>query len=625
MSDNPKARKIGAVTQITLEELFKGLYIVANLQRNYEWEKQELEKFWNDCENIDKGDGYFFGQMVFVKEKNTSRIKIIDGQQRLLTTSILIASIRDFVKKHTKDNYDINRINWLNLRLFEKVGSDGKTNGPKITLSEANRQYFTADILSGKFEKNTEKLTNTNKKIRSAYSFFMNKLTKDFKGKNSDILEFIELILSEFVVISVTMDTLERAHRIYETLNYRGKNLSPSNLVKNHILEKSNEKNFRDNYINWNKIERELNNNPTTEFLKHYWNARYATEKSIATNLNLYDKLKIKIDENNVEEFLSDLIEYSKIFVQLKTPEKTYWYGDEKILSNLTELNYLINDSAQPILLNVKKIWNDKKKFEQISNVCAKIHFKAKTIGKIHANELIKKMVDIAIDIREDEKYDVDDVIMQLQSLDSNDDKFKSDFRSHSYNGKLAKYVLKKIEASKSKTAVKFSDKAHLEHIMPQAWNNEWFDNFKKTLSDKLKKESENKNLESTESSIDFKAINPNNLKDMNQISSTEQNSMDFDQLSDRFVEIEYKKYISKIGNMTLLHKNINSQLQNSNFHIKQPIYAEQDDIKITYDLADEKKWTAWGIKEIDSRTNDFVNCAVEIWSLNYVSEKSKT
>ena len=90
----------------TLKELFsnnKYLFRIPNYQRNYVWDKKEIDAFLNDItycyEENTLGQKYrhFFGQMIF-RVQDTDKwdreiVEVVDGQQRLTTTTLMIAAI----------------------------------------------------------------------------------------------------------------------------------------------------------------------------------------------------------------------------------------------------------------------------------------------------------------------------------------------------------------------------------------------------------------------------------------------------------------------------------------------------------------------------------------------------
>ena len=79
-------------------------FIVPLNQRKYDWEEEQIEDFWNDLHKISKKanrDKWHYLGVISLIEKENSQIdyndyKIIDGQQRIITTSLLIAALRDF-------------------------------------------------------------------------------------------------------------------------------------------------------------------------------------------------------------------------------------------------------------------------------------------------------------------------------------------------------------------------------------------------------------------------------------------------------------------------------------------------------------------------------------------------
>src|SRR5262249_28980690 len=67
-------------------------------QRSYAWEKEEFKYFWTDILNAMEDretDDYFIGSLVLAKT-NDDYLEVVDGQQRLATTTIILAAIRDY-------------------------------------------------------------------------------------------------------------------------------------------------------------------------------------------------------------------------------------------------------------------------------------------------------------------------------------------------------------------------------------------------------------------------------------------------------------------------------------------------------------------------------------------------
>src|SRR5829696_5223939 len=77
--------------------LQQGRLLVPPNQRSYAWREKHVRYLLQDLnEAVYKGDGaaYFLGTIVLI-QKSTETPAIVDGQQRLATTTILLARIRD--------------------------------------------------------------------------------------------------------------------------------------------------------------------------------------------------------------------------------------------------------------------------------------------------------------------------------------------------------------------------------------------------------------------------------------------------------------------------------------------------------------------------------------------------
>ena len=87
-------------TESSFDELMGSVerkYVIPRYQREYSWGVDNLATFWSD---IHDEDDFFFGSVVLKRpERRRARIEIIDGQQRMLTMTILYAAIRDVLNE----------------------------------------------------------------------------------------------------------------------------------------------------------------------------------------------------------------------------------------------------------------------------------------------------------------------------------------------------------------------------------------------------------------------------------------------------------------------------------------------------------------------------------------------
>ena len=78
------------------------VFYVPHYQRRYSWEKDQWEDLWSDVYSLGKNDNHFLGNIVVVSSQHSptglNKLEIIDGQQRLVCTSVLLIAIRDYLE-----------------------------------------------------------------------------------------------------------------------------------------------------------------------------------------------------------------------------------------------------------------------------------------------------------------------------------------------------------------------------------------------------------------------------------------------------------------------------------------------------------------------------------------------
>ncbi len=82
-------------------------YVIPVFQRNYRWERPQWDKLWGslaEIQHLEKTGNHFMGFLVFVQggmaqPGQNTRFYLIDGQQRLTTTSILLAAVRNVAQR----------------------------------------------------------------------------------------------------------------------------------------------------------------------------------------------------------------------------------------------------------------------------------------------------------------------------------------------------------------------------------------------------------------------------------------------------------------------------------------------------------------------------------------------
>jgi Protein of unknown function DUF262 len=114
-------------------------------QRSYAWEEQHIRQLFQDLATAitENEPEYFLGTIVLIRGTDPS-LEVVDGQQRLATSMILLAAIRDyfFSTGDTNRASDIERefLVTRDLRSQERV--------PKLRLNDVDHDFFHKAVLT---------------------------------------------------------------------------------------------------------------------------------------------------------------------------------------------------------------------------------------------------------------------------------------------------------------------------------------------------------------------------------------------------------------------------------------------------------------------------------------------
>ena len=134
----------------SIESLFfwsQEKYIIPRYQRPYTRGKDQANDFWIDL-NTDEGQPNFIGSIVldYGKKNQTGLIEIIDWQQRIMTITIFMATIRDIAKLFDDEIYSYVTQSQCISYVTHRGTSDWEY---RITSGDWIRSFFEKYIQSG--------------------------------------------------------------------------------------------------------------------------------------------------------------------------------------------------------------------------------------------------------------------------------------------------------------------------------------------------------------------------------------------------------------------------------------------------------------------------------------------
>ncbi|WQW37891.1 DUF262 domain-containing HNH endonuclease family protein [Helicobacter pylori] len=197
----------------------KGVFEIPSYQRGYAWQKEQLEDFWNDLEHVSKlGDKFHYMHSLTLRELEnefeSSAFEIIDGQQRLATSLILLGLLAK-ITQNKDPKYSL--INLEPILSYKYYG-----------LNEAFRAIMEE-------EKDLERFKTSfyAKNLIDAHAFFKEKISDTPVGTLEKMFDaLIKKML--FSVVGLNDNRID-PFSSFETINNRGKDLSTLELLKNRL------------------------------------------------------------------------------------------------------------------------------------------------------------------------------------------------------------------------------------------------------------------------------------------------------------------------------------------------------------------------------------------------------
>ena len=235
----------------TVGQLFFGdvEYFVPRYQRTYDWKgESEVSDLLDDlfaATDSKLNDNLYLGPVIFdvSEEKATSKIELIDGQQRITTLIILLMALRDYARTVLDDEGVAQSLqkHISNSDALSAATSHRLTPSPVISrifalMADYNwDQNFPAWVQEGAKRIGIKREVN---RVRPIYRFCLNQITEYVKGDSERFRTLARHLRDKTFVIKIEIEDRSEAFEVFERTNARGKGLEVADLLKNYIFQK---------------------------------------------------------------------------------------------------------------------------------------------------------------------------------------------------------------------------------------------------------------------------------------------------------------------------------------------------------------------------------------------------
>lgn len=204
-------------------------YVIPVFQRNYRWERPQWDKLWQsliEIQSPEKRGNHFMGFLVFVSDLaqpgQHTKFHLIDGQQRLTTSSIALTAVRNVARQLGQTEL-ADEIHQYYLVHPLKKGDQHFRLLPK----ERDHDAYLA-LISGQGVPTG--------RMADALAYFEEQLSNHSSEEPEPRLRRVfDTVCQRLEFMCATLEA-ENAYNIFKSLNSTGVPLGPSDLIRNFVF-----------------------------------------------------------------------------------------------------------------------------------------------------------------------------------------------------------------------------------------------------------------------------------------------------------------------------------------------------------------------------------------------------
>ncbi|MEN6313501.1 MAG: DUF262 domain-containing HNH endonuclease family protein [Clostridiaceae bacterium] len=625
---------------LTLTEIFNSRFFrIPDYQRGYAWQDDQLEAFWEDLDNLKDGRNHYTGMLtienikksdirnqeiwkddLWLFDKAFKAYHVIDGQQRLTTVIILINVILSKYKDEDSLLFDSVR-KFKDKYLFQQYEKLYKSFIFGYEKDNPSDEFFKTEILGQKSSSSDKvpKKTLYTANLKNAKDFFNKRIDKWEKEDH-------ELLLKKLVSgLKFNLYEIEEELDVFvtfETMNNRGKPLSKLELLKNRLIYLTTLLNDSKDVCNrlrkdinetWKTVYEYLGKNEKNpleddSFLQNHWIMYFKYERKTSESYaifllneyfipkNVANPQKLKVGFEEIKNYIDSLAKSVKVWFHMFNPyhqdadsEITFGEETKEWLMKLDRLGY---GAFKPLIMTAIVKGENEDVLIELLKACERFNFLVFDLTKRPTNtqnsnfyRMAHRYFEAEIDIYDiveeintlTDGFDEDENPLGWFDLDKFYDQVEELYKKYEgfYSWGAMKYFLYEYELYLQKCA-KGENKVSwetlmkpytIEHIYPQTDTNEYW---KKRFG--------------------------------------------------KFTQKKKERLLNSLGNLLVLTRSKNSELQNESFDYKKKHLDKNKKntgyFNGSYSEIEVAQNTEWNDKKIKERSNKLLEFMEERWKI---------
>jgi hypothetical protein len=553
----------------------KVLWVPAN-QRDYAWEKKHVTDLFRDITEVITGPEeafgeYFLGTIVVIKDPTADKkLFVVDGQQRMATSAILIAAIRDYVLVHGTNT----RAQALETRFLLSADENLDDVSAHLHLNAGDQDYFLRRVLLRETDERRRQVAPgrpSHKLIEQAAIIAKEHVAKMAtlvapEKRITQVLRWSNFLYANARVIWVTVPDDRAAYIVFETMNDRGLELSATDLIKNYLFGKAGAQTgeyFEQVKQQWNAmvsvIEGSREPDILKDYVRHYWIAFHQHTRT----QELFNRVKLHVTSPTLAaQTTANLLDAAATYITLLNPMHPDWskFQSPRTQRNVQTLYELGMQQIRPLLLAILKKFSNGDVIDSFRLAVSWV-VRFLITGEAGSGALESYYGDAAREITKGTIVSTKQLALKMIGIVPQDDQFEGIFSKATVSKPdLARYYLRALELTKRNEKEPENipnddgQVITLEHVLPEKAGLGW----------------------------------------------------------EHFTKEQHDQYWRRIGNQALLTKTTNNNIGNVEFAIKKPALKAAG-FELTQKIADKNSWT---MDEINKRQEELAKLALKTWPL---------
>jgi hypothetical protein len=339
-----------------------GRFFIPHHQRDYSWTEDQLEQLFEDILDAEASQHteYFIGLMVFMDQEEDERTStILDGQQRLASTIIILSAIRTWLRGQGYST-DADQIQQEYIASREFGEQDWE---PNLVLNASNNDTFERRVVRDSAVEDVKRELqglnryDPNRRLLEAIVYYrtcvegLGNSSHSIAAGAERLFRLLRYIRDSVKVVRLSVPNEANAYTVFETLNDRGLDLSVLDLIKNHLFGKAgNQASLRHMQGQWAQMTGNLTDVRADDFIKAWWISRYGRIQ----NPHLFGRFRARVPSRSEARAASkDMLATSEKYAALGVPDDPIWrqYSSET-REHVGNLRLIGGQQVHPVMLS---------------------------------------------------------------------------------------------------------------------------------------------------------------------------------------------------------------------------------------------------------------------------------